>query len=122
MTDLLTISALKVKTHIGVHAWEQRILQTLLLDIEIPIDISNCNGELNKTIDYDTLCGNITTFVESNAFALIETVAEQVAQKIKLEYLVSSVKVSVSKPHAVKNAGNVCVTVVLNQERKNKLV
>lgn len=112
MTDLLSISALKVKTHIGVHAWEQRILQTLLLDIEIPIAISNCNDELDKTIDYDALCGNITTFIESHAFALIEAVAEQVAQKIKLEYQVPSVKVSVSKPHAMSNAGNVCVTVV----------
>ena len=113
MACLLTISALRVQTHIGVHAWEQQILQPLLLDINIPVDLSTCNDDLKNTIDYDALCRNVTTFVESTAFALIETVAQQVAQKIKQDYSVEQVTVSVSKPNAVKNAATVRVTVNL---------
>ena len=100
-----------MNTRIGVHDWEQRISQKLLLDISIPVDLSRCNDELSNTIDYDALCQCVTTFVESNAFTLIETVAEQVAQLIKETFNVAQLTVSVSKPHAVKNAGNICVTV-----------
>lgn len=111
MIDTLCISALTINTHIGVHAWEQRILQKLLLDIRIPIDLSTCNNNLKNTIDYDALCQCVTEFVESNAFTLIETVAEQVASLIKEAFNVSELTVSVSKPNAVKNAGNICVTI-----------
>ena len=111
MTDTLHISALSMNTRIGVYEWEQRISQKLLLDISIPMDLSRCNNELSNTIDYDALCQCVTAFVESNAFTLIETVAEQVAQLVKEEFNVAQLSVSVSKPDAVKNAGNICVTV-----------
>ena len=111
MTDTLHISALSMNTRIGVYEWEQRISQKLLLDISIPMDLSRCNNELSNTIDDDALCQCVTAFVESNAFTLIETVAEQVAQLVKEEFNVAQLSVSVSKPDAVKNAGNICVTV-----------
>lgn len=109
--DSLDIKALSVNTRIGIHAWEQRISQRLLLDISIPTDFSLCAEELNNTIDYDKLCQQITSYVESNSFKLIETVANTVAELIKKEWNVTSVTVSVSKSHAVKNAGDVRVTV-----------
>ncbi len=111
MNDRLQITGLSVTTQIGIHAWEQRISQKLVLDIQIPVDLSTCNNELANTVDYDALCQQVTTFVESNAFTLIETVAEQVAQLIKDAFKVASLTVSVSKPHAIKNAGNVSVTI-----------
>jgi len=109
--DMLHISALRIMTHIGVHAWEQRILQPLLLDIKIPVDLSTCNDTLANTIDYDALSSRVTTLVESNAFVLIETVAETVAECIKKEFHINALTLSVSKPNAIKNAGNVSVTI-----------
>lgn len=109
--DLLQIKALSTKTRIGVYPWEQSILQPLLLDIHIPIDLAQCNNQLTNTLDYEQLCKQVTTFIESNTFTLIETVAENVAQLIKNEFHVKELTVSVSKPHAIKNAGNICVTI-----------
>ncbi len=111
LMDTLQISALSIMTHIGIHAWEQRILQQLLFDICIPLDIAACNNQLSNTIDYDQLCQRVTAFIESNNFTLIETVAENVAQLIKDEFQVKKLSVSVSKPHAIKNAKNICVTI-----------
>ena len=111
MMDMLQISALSTKTRIGVYAWEQRILQSVLLDIRIPVDVSTCNNDIENTIDYDKLCQCVTTFVESNSFTLIETVAESVAALIKNEFNIKELIVSVSKPHAVKNAGNISITI-----------
>ena len=109
--DMLHITALSIKTHIGIHAWEQAILQNLLFDIRIPMDFSTCNDTLENTIDYATLCQRVTTYVESNRFKLIETVAEQVAQRIKDEFKIKDITLTVSKPQAIKNAANVSVTI-----------
>lgn len=111
MIDKLCISGLSVSTRIGIHEWEQRISQQLVLDISIPVDISTCNNQLENTVDYDALCQCITTFVESNSFTLIETVAEKVASLIKDSFKITTLTLSVSKPHAIKNARNIGVTI-----------
>ena len=82
LTDLLQISALNIKTHIGVHAWEQKILQSVLLDIQIKLNIADCNDKLENTIDYSKLCESVTNYVASNSYSLIETMAEDVAKFI----------------------------------------
>ena len=111
MTDTLYIKALSAKTTIGLHAWEQQILQQLLVDIEIKLDLSTCKNQISNTIDYDALCQRVTAYIESNRFTLIETVAENIAQLIKDEFKVTQLRVSISKPHAIKNAGLVGVTI-----------
>ncbi len=109
--DSLHIKGLTVATRIGAYAWEQQIEQRLLIDIIIPADFSACDDLLGKTIDYDKLCQLVTTYVESNAFQLIETVADRIALLIKTEFQVEQLSVSVSKPHAIKNAANIQVSV-----------
>lgn len=109
--DALKITALNVATKIGVHTWEQRINQTLLIDISIPSDFSACDDQLTNTLDYADLCQTVTQYVESNSFQLIETVANAVAQLIQERFKVSELTIKVSKPHAVKNAGAIQVVV-----------
>ncbi|MCW8400105.1 dihydroneopterin aldolase [Legionella sp. PATHC038] len=109
--DTLNIKALNVSTKIGVYEWEQRILQQLLIDISIDTDFSDCQEDLSKTIDYEALCKNVTLYVESKSFQLIETVANEVADLIKRQFSVSQVTVGISKPHAIKNAGTIQVVV-----------
>lgn len=110
--DTLTIQGLSVQTQIGVYAWEQKIKQQLLIDLTIPSDFSACHDELSTTLDYAVLSTRVTEFVETQAFQLIEFVANSVATLIQEEFKVKAITVSVSKPHAIKNAGMVKVTVV----------
>lgn len=110
--DYLQITNLKIKTKIGVHKWEQAILQTLMLDIEIPMNISKCNDQIENTIDYAKLCQMITEHVENKSFALIETVATDVITLIKDNFQIDSVNINVSKPNAVANAGNISIRTV----------
>lgn len=74
-------------------------------------DFSACQDDLNKTVDYAALCDAVTLFVESKSFQLIETVANEVAALIQQKFKVTQLTVSVSKPHAVKNAGNIQIVV-----------
>lgn len=109
--DTLNIKELQVSTKIGVYAWEQRINQQLLIDIDMETDFSGCQEDLNKTIDYAALCTHVTDYVQSKSFQLIETVANEIADQIKKQFKVSKITVGVSKPHAVKNAKNIQVIV-----------
>lgn len=109
--DTLTIKALNVSTKIGVYDWEQRINQQLLIDISLNADFSACQEDLNNTVDYAALCEQVTQFVESKPFKLIETVANEVADLIKKNFKIGQVTVGVSKPHAIKNAANIQVMV-----------
>lgn len=108
--DTLNIKALNVSTKIGVYAWEQRINQQLLIDISINSDFSSCEDCLDNTVDYAALCEKVTEFVASKSFQLIETVAQEVALLIKEQFKVNQVTISVSKPHAIKNAGAIQVS------------
>lgn len=109
--DTLHIKGLKASTRIGVYTWEQHINQQLLIDISIETDLSACQEDLSKTIDYDVLCEKVTQFVESKAFQLIESVANEVAQFIHDNFKLTQLTVGVSKPYAIKNADNIQVIV-----------
>lgn len=109
--DTLNIKALKVSTQIGVYEWEQRINQSLLIDISIDTDFSACNEDLSTTIDYAALCELVTRYVESKSFLLIETVANEVANIIQEQFKITHLTIGVSKPHAIKNAENIQVVV-----------
>jgi dihydroneopterin aldolase len=103
--DTLVINALHVSTYIGVYHWEQRIKQNLVIDISIVSDFSTCEDNINQTLDYSLLCQTVTEWVESKSFQLIETVANEVATLIQKEFNVTKLSVTVSKRHAIKNAG-----------------
>lgn len=112
MIDMLTISGLQILAKIGVYAWEQQILQPLLLDLSIPLDVKHCDDDLANTVDYAELCRGITNLVTSKPYALIETVAEDVAQFVKTSYpMVEKLKITVSKPKAVSHAANVSISI-----------
>lgn len=109
--DSLQIKGLSLTTHIGVHTWEQRIRQRLLIDLTIPVDLSACEEELMQTVDYDSVCQLVKNYVEGHSFRLIETVANTVAQLVKEEFKLQQITVSVSKPYAISNTTDVRVTV-----------
>ena len=103
--NTLRITSLKVSTKIGVYAWEQRILQSLLFDLSIPIDMSRYQDNIANALDYAAVCQSITQFVSSQSFQLLETVAEQVLNMLQKKFAIQHMTLTVSKPLAVKNAG-----------------
>lgn len=106
----LDICSLAVKTTIGVYAFEQRIKQTLLIDIHIPLPDIDHQDKLEHALDYAVLCEKVTQMVEGRSFQLIETVASQVAELIQAEFKVTTLKIAIQKPHAVRNAKNITYT------------
>lgn len=111
--DSVIIEGLTIITTIGVYDWEKNIKQKLVLDVEMVWDNRQpgLSDDVNLCLDYAKVSQKIEHYVQSNQFGLIERVAEEVAQLIINDFLVSRVKIKVSKPGAIPAAKNVAVII-----------
>jgi len=111
--DKILINALQLETKIGVNEWEQRIKQKVLVDIELSYDIKPAaeSDDINKTINYQTLCDAITHYVEEQSYQLIESLAEAISNLILSEFKPIALTLTLTKPKAIKNATSVAVSI-----------
>ena len=98
--NTIFINELKVKTKLGVPAWERMLAQTIILDIEIGYDLSKAgkSDAITDTIDYGAVVSRIRETLHDNSFQLAEALAEHICQLILKEFGALSVKVKVAKP------------------------
>ena len=98
--DTIFISELKVKTKLGVPAWERMVAQTIILDIEIGYDLAPAgkSDAITDTIDYGAVVARIQGTLKEHNFQLAEALAEHMCQLILKEFGALSVKIKVAKP------------------------
>ena len=113
LMDKIKLSELKVETIIGIWEWEQRNPQTISIDLEMSTDISAAakSDSIQDALDYKAIAKRIKQYSKDNHFQLIETLAENLAQIILEEFKVEWVKISVSKPYAIRDSKNVGLTI-----------
>ena len=98
--DTIFISELKVKTKLGVPAWERMVAQTIILDIEIGYDLAPAgkSDAIADTIDYGAVVARIHETLKEHSFQLVEALAEHICQLIFKEFDALSIKIKVAKP------------------------
>ena len=98
--DTIFVSELKVKTKLGVPAWERMVAQTIILDIEIGYDLAKAgkSDAIADTIDYGAVVARIHATLKEHSFQLVEALAEHVCQLILKEFSALNVKTKVAKP------------------------
>ena len=109
--DKIFIHALKTETIIGIYDWERQVRQTVLVDIEIGADIRKAalTDSIEDTLNYKRVAKRVLAFVEASQFHLVETLAEHVAMLILEEFGVGWVRITLSKPGAVRSSRDVGV-------------
>ncbi|EAR1627201.1 bifunctional dihydroneopterin aldolase/7,8-dihydroneopterin epimerase [Salmonella enterica] len=117
--DIVFIEQLSVITTIGVYDWEQTIEQKLLFDIEMAWDNrkSAKSDDVADCLSYADIVDAVISHVEAGRFALVERVAEEVADLLLSRFNSPWVRIKLSKPSAVARAANVGVII----ERGNNL-
>jgi dihydroneopterin aldolase len=112
-TDRIFLRGLAVECIIGFIEWERRIKQTVVIDLELPVDCrrASITDEVEDTLDYKRVAKRIIAFVESSQFKLVETLAQRTALVILEEFGVEWVRISINKPGAIRGSRDVGVTI-----------
>ena len=113
MKDIIYIEDLRVKTIIGIFDWERETKQEVSIDIEIPFDCKKAakNDSIEGTVDYKKICKAVIKYVEESSFQLQESLIEGIADLIKTNFEVKSVKLRISKPGALRGAKDVGIKI-----------
>ena len=109
MEDIIYIKDLRVKTIIGIFDWERKVKQEVSIDMEFPFDCKKAaeTDSIEDTTDYKAITKAVIKFVEDSSFQLQETLAENIAELVKRDFGVKSIKLRVSKPGALRGAKDV---------------
>ncbi|HED6253504.1 TPA: bifunctional dihydroneopterin aldolase/7,8-dihydroneopterin epimerase [Enterobacter cloacae] len=121
--DIVFIEQLSVITTIGVYDWEQTIEQKLVFDIEMGWDNrkSAKSDDVNDCLSYADISEMVIAHVEGQRFALVERVAEEVAELLLTKFNSPWVRIKLSKPGAVARAANVGVIIERGTNLKGKI-
>jgi 7,8-dihydroneopterin aldolase/epimerase/oxygenase len=116
--DKIFIHALKAEAIIGIYDWERQVRQTVLIDIELAADIRKAalTDSIDDTLNYKRVAKRILAFVEASQFHLVETLAEHVAMLVLEEFGLAWVRITLSKPGAVRSSKDVGVSLERNRE------
>lgn len=111
--DSVIIKDLRIKGFVGIHDWEQRKKQEILINCEIFTDLeaSAQSDRIQDTIDYHKTVKAITEHVESEKRYTVEKLAQAVMQIVLSHPLSHSALVTIEKPNAVSGAKSVGVKI-----------
>ena len=111
--DTITIDQLQVNTIIGVYPYERQVKQPLIITCKFTTNAKRISeqDDLNKAIDYGHMSEFIVEFAHNHQFNLIETFAEKLSESLISKFLMSKIKLTITKPLAVKEAKGISITI-----------
>jgi len=112
-SDRIFLHGLTAECIIGFIDWERRVKQTVVLDIELPVDCRHAarTDAVADTLDYKKVAKRALAFVEASEFKLVETLAHRLALVILDEFGVEWVRITVNKPGAIRSSRDVGVVI-----------
>lgn len=111
--DIVFINDLRVETIVGIFEWERKVRQTVSLDLEMGTDISSAaaSDSIHEALDYKAVAKRLIGYIEAQSFQLVETLAARVAELVLREFSVSWLKLTLSKPGALRGSKSVGVII-----------
>jgi 7,8-dihydroneopterin aldolase/epimerase/oxygenase len=111
--DVIFLRGLEVECIIGFIEWERRVKQTVVIDLELPVDCARAavSDEVADTLDYKQVAKRVMAFVAASEFRLVETMAERMAQLLLAEFAMPWVRISINKPGAIRGSRDVGVRI-----------
>lgn len=111
--DKIFLKNLRLKTRIGIFAWEKQIDQIINIDLEIGTDIKKAaeTDDVQYSLDYKALSKKIIDYVENNKHDLVEALIENIANMVLKEFKVEYITISIGKPGAIRGSQDVGITI-----------
>src|SRR5215470_17343792 len=104
--DSIFLRGLAVECIIGFIEWERRVKQTVVIDLEMPVDCrtASVRDEVEDTLDYKKVAKRVIAFIEASEFKLVETAAHRLALTLLEEFGMEWVRLSINKPGAIRGS------------------
>jgi dihydroneopterin aldolase len=111
--DTIFLRELQVAAIIGIYDWERVTPQTVSIDLEMAIDnrAAAAADRIEDALNYKSVAKRIIAFVGDSNFQLVETLAERIAAILLEEFAIPWVRVTVSKPGAIRGSRDVGVCI-----------
>jgi dihydroneopterin aldolase len=111
--DIVFLRGLAIETTIGFFEWERLVKQTVVVDLEIPVDCARAaaSDEVVDTTDYKSMAKRTIQFVGDAQFKLVETLAHKLAMTLLEEFGLAWIKLSLNKPGAIRGSRDVGVKI-----------
>jgi dihydroneopterin aldolase len=115
--DIIFLRGLEVECIIGFIDWERRVKQTVVIDLELPVDCrtASVRDEVEDTLDYKKVAKRVIAFIEASEFKLVETAAHRLALTLLEEFGIEWVRLSINKPGAIRGSRDVGVSIERNR-------
>ena len=111
--DRIFLRGLTAECVIGFIDWERRVKQTVVVDLELPVDCRHAavTDDVTDTVDYKKVSKRVLAFIEASEFKLVETLAQRLAMLILEEFPIEWLRLSINKPGAIRNSRDVGVSI-----------
>ena len=111
--DRIFLRGLTAECVIGFIDWERRVKQTVVVDLELPVDCRQAavSDDVTDTVDYKKVSKRVLAFIEASEFKLVETLAQPLAMLILEEFTIEWIRLSINKPGAIRNSRDVGVAI-----------
>jgi len=108
----INIRNLRLRTYIGFNAEEMEKLQDVVINIEINYTLADSvlRDEVEDVLNYKAVTKKVITHVENGRFLLLEKLVADVRDICSEHPGVNHVRVSIDKPHALRFADSVSLT------------
>jgi dihydroneopterin aldolase len=115
--DIIFLRGLEVECIIGFIDWERRVKQTVVIDLELPVDCrtASVRDEVEDTLDYKKVAKRVIAFIQASEFKLVETAAHRLALTLLEEFGMEWVRLSINKPGAIRGSRDVGVSIERNR-------
>ena len=108
----IRVKDLRLRTYIGIKEEEINNKQDVLINLTIlypAVDAVEVN-DIEHALNYRTITKAIIAHVEGNRFALLERLTQEILDLVMTHQAVRYAEVEVDKPHAMRFAESVSIT------------
>lgn len=107
MNSAILLHGVHLHVHLGVPPEERAEAQAVLVDIALSFDTAPAgrSDRFADTIDYAAVRDTLAAAAARRPYALVESLAESIAEAILAAFPVDQVRVLVKKPRALAHAG-----------------
>ncbi|SDS83333.1 dihydroneopterin triphosphate 2'-epimerase [Pseudomonas oryzae] len=108
----IRVKDLRLRTYIGIKEEEILNKQDVLINLTIlyPAQEAVQGNDIGQALNYRTITKEIIRHVEENRFALLERLTQEILDLVMANPQVRYAEVEVDKPHALRFAESVSIT------------